>query len=409
MKHRSPSHETSTRPPVLVRTTTAAVSLRYLLAGQIKFMSEYGLEVHTASADGPHRPPYLLEEHSTHHTLPLRRTIAPLVDLGCLARMIRLLLRLRPDIVHAQTPKAGLLSMLAARLVGVPLRIYTIGGLPLESLTGFRRLLVRFTERLACRCATHVWPNSEGIKRLLEVENICSPKKMEIIGRGSSNGIDLEEFDPKQFDPAVREEIRSQIGYRPELRYLLFVGRMVSQKGIPELIRVFERLHSDHPELRLLLVGPFDREWDLLPPATLRTIDTHPSILATGFSKRVAYFMELADLFVFPSHREGLPNVILQAGAVGCPVVAAAATGTTDLIAHEQTGLLHEVRNEEALQRALEYALRHPDRMRTFAENLRRRVVRDYRREDVHRAILDRYRQLLGFRGDIHNSSSGNT
>jgi glycosyltransferase involved in cell wall biosynthesis len=304
---------------------------------------------------------------------------------------------LKPDIVHTHTPKAGLLGMLAAKLTGVPIRIHTIGGLPLMTASGWKRALLVMTEKLTCWGALHVWPNSKSLLNYVEQQKLCPKHKLSIIADGSSNGIDLEAFSRSQLDQTTIAEVKRSINYQEDNRYLLAIGRMVKDKGIEELVVAFELLFNKQPKLRLLLIGPLEelRSEERLSAATLKTIQQHTAIYHINWTTEIAAYLSLADLLLHASHREGFPNVLLQAGAMECPIVCSDIAGNIDVVAHQQTGLTYPVGNIPALVNAVVETLLNPQQAQLRTQRLRARIEKKFERKRLQKTLLVTYRQLL--------------
>ena len=383
--------------PRLLRITTIPLSLHLLITGQMRYMREKGFDVLTASADGPEREAVMQAEGCPHHIVPMTRAITPLQDLRCLWQLIRLFRRERPDIVHSHTPKAGLLAMLAARITGVPVRLHTVAGLPLMTAHGFKRRLLAWIERLTYACAGQVWPNSRSLYTYIKQEQLAPERKLFIVGHGSSNGIDLQRWSPEALEPKRLAAVKEQIRYNPEAIYLLAVGRVVRDKGISELLAAFQELLRSYPSLRLLLAGPLERERpeEALPPNLLETIDRHPGIIHIPWAEAPEYLLALSDLFVHASYREGFPNVVLQAGAMGCPIVCSDIPGNIDIVSDGQTGLHFRVRDAGHLASQLCYALENTADMQAMATRLRQEIEQYYAREAVQEEIYKRYVELL--------------
>lgn len=381
----------------LLRLTTVPISLRLLLTGQMHYMRQNGLEVIMVSADGPEREVVQREEGCPHRIIPFTRTITPLQDLRCLWQLIMMMRELRPDIVHTHTPKAGLLGMLAARILGVPVRIHTIAGLPFMTATGFKRRLLMAMERLTYWGAQHVWPNSPSMLAYVRQQGLCPQRKLDIIGHGSTNGIDLGVFSPEAVSEARREAVRHQIGYQTDSTYLMAIGRVVRDKGIPELVAAFTRLRPHNQKIKLVLVGPLEEERseELLPPDTLHSIRQHPDILHVHWTDDVPAFLTVADLLVHASHREGFPNVLLQAGAMRCPIVCSAIPGNIDIVENNVTGLTFPVGDAKALKEVLQRALWEEAMMRQMTTNLREIVAQRFERNTIHQALFEKYQTLI--------------
>ncbi len=379
----------------LIRITTVPMALRYLLPGQMRFMAANGFDVLMISADGKELSDVIEIEQCRHIVVPMTRKITPFQDLKCLFGLIKIFRKERPDIVHTHTPKAGLLGMLAAKLTGVKVRIHTVAGMPLMAETGFKYRLLKFIERLTYWAANHVWPNSNSLLQFINEKELCKKNKLNIIAKGSTNGININRFNKAALDKNISSEIKKQINFSNDDIYLLCIGRLVKDKGIVELVHIFTQLQSSHDNLILILVGEFEAALDPLPADTLHEIEINPSILHVNWTNQVEYYMQLADLFVFPSHREGFPNVLLQAGAMGLPVICSHITGNIDIVTNNETGLIFDKGNEEQLLKLLQYALDNPQQMQIMANQLQNVIKENYRRENIWQNMLEAYKSLV--------------
>ncbi len=371
------------------------MALRYLLPGQIQFMQQNGFDVLMISADGPELNEVIANEGCRHTVVPMTRKITPLQDLKCLIQLIRIFKKEKPDIVHSHTPKAGLLGMLAAKFCGIKIRIHTVAGMPLMVEKGFKLQLLSFIEKLTYWAAGEVWPNSNSLYRYIETHGFASVKKLRIISKGSTNGINISRFNQNVLEEKTIQQVKSSIQYESTFTYLLCIGRLVADKGIVELVHVFTVIQKQQPQLKLILVGDFESSLDPLPGATLQAIQEHPGIIHIKWTQQVEYFMHIANLFVFPSHREGFPNVLLQAGAMQLPIVCSRIPGNIDIVTHQQTGLIFEKANEVMMQEQIEYAVAHRQQMAEMAAQLQLIVAADYRRENIWQNILATYNSLL--------------
>jgi glycosyltransferase involved in cell wall biosynthesis len=336
------------------------MALHVLLPGQMKFMSENGFEVIMISADGENLDQVIKNEKCRHIIVPMTRQITPWQDLKCLVQLIKIFKKEKPDIVHSHTPKAGLLGMLAARISGVKIRIHTVAGLPLMEEDGLKYALLKQIEKITYSVANHVWPNSTSLYNFIKENNLIRESKLKVIGKGSTNGVSSRRFNKDTLDKRFVEVIKKKINYNSTSIYLLCIGRLVKHKGIVELVNVFSLLKKSSTHLQLILVGVYESTLDPLPEKTLKQILDDPSIVNVGWSDNAEYYMSLAHYFVFPSYREGFPNVLLEAGAIHLPIICSRIPGNTDIITHEETGLLFEKKNEQDMYQKLKYALDHP-------------------------------------------------
>jgi glycosyltransferase involved in cell wall biosynthesis len=380
--------------PKLIRITTVPLSLKLLLAGQMKFMKDAGWEVLMVSADGREINEVVRREGVEHKIIPFTRKITPFRDLYCLWLLFRLFKKEKPDIVHSHTPKAGLLSMIAAKLAGVKIRIHTVAGMPYMVAEKNKKKLLIYMEKLTYRWATEVWPNSKSLHDFMLSEKLLDESKVKIIGFGSSNGIDLDKFNRNTL--SENHLIAATIRITPsENDYLILaIGRLVKDKGIEELVNAF--LSSRIVKYgKLVLLGSFEQELNPIDDEIVRKIQDHPRIVQIEWTDHVSHYLAMADLLVHASHREGFPNVLLEAGAMQVPVICSDIIGNIDIVTPRKTGLVFPVKNTEILKEALEFAFVKRDYMQSLADNLYKEVVEKYPRDKMHALILENYLRLL--------------
>jgi glycosyltransferase involved in cell wall biosynthesis len=321
--------------------------------------------------------------------IPMRRGIAPLADLLSLLRLCRALRRLRPDLTEFSTPKAGLLGAFAAWLCGVPIRIYILRGLRLETASGIRRRILLGAEKMAAACSHLVICNSDSLRMQALVLRIAHQSKLRIFGDGSSHGVDVERFAPGP--PMMREKL----GIPHDVPVVGFVGRLTRDKGVPELIEAFEEIVQRIPAARLLLVGWFDDSEDALSPELRAHIMRHPRIICTGFVDDTAPYYRAMDVMALPTWREGFPNVVLEAAATGLAVVTTLSTGSRDAVIPEVTGLLIPPGYPQAIAEAVLALLRDPNRRRKMGRAARKRAVEHFRDGLVLARTVQCYRTLV--------------
>jgi glycosyltransferase involved in cell wall biosynthesis len=370
------------------------MTARYLLAGQLRRLSEEGFRVSLVTSPGPDLDGIAEREGVEVETVPLSREIRPLQDLLSWLRLVRLFRRLRPDVVNAGTPKAGLLGMLAARAVGVPVRIYTLRGLRLETASGVKRRLLFWSERWACACAHRVLCVSESLRRRAVELGLVAEAKAAVPGAGSSNGVDVERFEAAAADRAQARALAGELGLPEGAPVIGFVGRFTRDKGIGELVEAFDRISAELPGTRLLLLGDFE-SGDPVPPQLARRLREDSRMVLPGFVPDTAPYYPLMDVLALPSYREGFPNAPLEAAAAGVPTVGYRATGVVDAVVDGRTGTLLPVGDVEALARGLLDYLRDPELRRSHGEAARERVRREFRREKVWEAWEDEIRALF--------------
>lgn len=379
--------------PKLIRITTVPISLEKLLEGQLGFMSEH-FEVVAISAEKERLEAYGNREGVRVFPLALTRKITPIADIKAVFKLYRFLKKEKPSIVHTHTPKAGIVGMMAAWLAGIPNRLHTVAGLPLMEATGFKRKVLDLVEKFTYRFATKVYPNSKGLYNFILAQKFTKPSKLSIIGQGSSNGIDTAFFDPSQHTGNEKNGIRQKLGIPKDHFTFVFVGRLVRDKGINELVAAFGKLGVTLKDLSLVLVGPFEDHLDPLAPDTVKAIKTHPNIYAVGYKEDVRPYLAASDALAFPSYREGFPNVVMQAGAMGLPSIVTDINGCNEIIADGKNGLLVPPKNETALFEAMKNLATDPNLHAKLKATARQTITENYDRNEIWEALLREYRQL---------------
>ena len=372
----------------VIRISTIPMSLDVLLQGQLRMLAEH-YEVVGVSSPGADLEKVEKREGIRTLAVPMERKIAPFKDLVSLIRLIRLFHREKPWMVHSITPKAGLLAMMAAWICRVPVRVHLFTGLVFPTTTGLKQKILMATDKLTCACATRVIPEGKGVKRDLEQFNITS-KPLEIIGNGNINGIDLD-----YFARTAEVEEKAQAYRKKDTTTFCFVGRMVRDKGINELVVAFEKLHQAHPDTRLLLVGPFEDALDPVLPETKRMIEQHAAIEWMGWQKDIRPFLAASDVFVFPSYREGFPNVVIQAGAMGLPCLVTDINGCNEIIEEGVNGCIIPSQDQQALYEAMEKLL-DTELRETLRQQARPQIANRYERKVLWKELLQFYRSLEG-------------
>ena len=381
--------------PNLFRLTTIPLSFETLLKGQSRFMQQY-FDV-TIISSGKERLEKVGEAEAVKtYPVELTRQITPIKDLKALWILYRYFRQEKPFIVHTHTPKAGLLGMLAARLAKVPYRLHTVAGIPLMETNGVKRKLLNYTEKLTCRCAHRVYPNSKGLYDFIVKNRFCPEQKLKIIGTGSSNGIDTSHFSPALYSHEQKEKSKRDTGIPINAFVFCFVGRLVKDKGINELVAAFSQLSilNSQFSIKLLLVGPFERELDSLLPETEREIQNNPDIFSVGFQTDVRPYLAFSDVFVFPSYREGFPNVVMQAGAMELPCIVTDINGCNEIIEDGVNGLIIQPKNAQQLQENMRLLLENSELRNHLKQNARSMITSRYEQKAVWEALLEEYKKL---------------
>ena len=386
------------RPPKVACLATDPLTTRVLMAGQLGFLRQQGFDVTLIAAPGVDLEHTAAREGVRVIPVPMSREITPGKDWKSLRQLTRVLKDLKPDIVNAGTPKAGLLGMLAATWARVPIRIYTLRGLRMETATGAKRLLLTSTERIASRCAHKVVCVSSSLREAFVRHRLGNANQAVVLGGGSSNGVQTERFISTAARCQEAQLIRQSMGIPAGAPVLGFVGRLTRDKGVAELLAVFQALSRNQPDLHLLLVGGFE-DGDPVSARLRDEIWSNPRVHITGFVNDTAAYYSAFDLLVFPSHREGLPNVPLEAAASGRPTAGFAATGTVDAVLNGQTGTLVSVGDVKGLTDAVQRYLSDPLLLARHGKEAQQRVDTEFRREVIWQSLADLYIGELRARG----------
>lgn len=379
----------------VVHVMTAPISL-FFLAGQVSFMRNAGFSVHAIASPGPELAAFGAQEGATVLAVDMPRRITPLRDLLALWRLWKALRGIRPHIVHAHTPKGGLLGMIAAWLARVPVRVYHIRGLPFVTATGLRRSLLRATERVSCGLAHRVLAVSQSMRTIALEDGLCGEEKIKVLLGGSGNGVDATgRFVPQV--PAVRADARAKLAIPSDALVIGFVGRLVRDKGVVELATAWNDLRERIPGLHLLLLGHTASE-NAVPAEVLAALRADSRVHLTGHARDMPQLYAAMDVVALPTYREGFPNVALEAAAMELPIVATSVPGCVDAVQDGITGVLVPPRDARALAEALLRYLGEPELRIQHGRAGRRRVLVEFRREAIWEAIASEYRSLLEHR-----------
>jgi len=378
----------------LLIMTTVPASLGFF-RGQVGDLEGRGLEVQALSSPGAELDAFAAREHVPVHGIPMARRIAPLRDLLSLARIWRCLRAVRPTILHAHTPKAGLLGMLAGRLAGIPVCIYHIHGLPLLTAGPWKGALLRLVERIACRLAHQVLCVSHSVRGVAIDLGLCAPDRIRVLLGGSVNGVDaLGRFDPARVGDGVGRAKRAALGIPADALVLGFVGRIVRDKGLVELVLAWRALRVANPLLRLLVVGAFE-DGDPVPPDVAEALRGDPRVHLIGETDDVVGCYAAMDVVALPTYREGLSTVLLEAAAMRLPCVASNVPGCSDVVIDGVTGRLVPPRDATALAAAIQGYIDRPTQRRVHGRTARERVLLKFGREEIWDAVAREYDALL--------------
>lgn len=378
----------------IIRITTVPLSLSGLLHGQLRFMSKY-FDILGVSSKGKKNELERLTDYEgvPTYAIEMTRKITPLKDIIAVYKLFKLFKKEKPFIVHSHTPKAGTLSMLAAKLAGVPHRLHTIAGLPLLEATGFKRFVLNTVEKITYASATKIYPNSFGLSNIILEHKFTKKEKLKVIANGSSNGIDIERFNPYRFnDTEKKDAIRKELNISKTDFVFLFVGRLVADKGLNELVTAFNKLSLQYDDVKLLLVGGYESELDPVSSESLQIIDNNNNIISSGWVQDVCPYFAISHVLTFPSYREGFPNVVMQAGAMGLPCIVSNINGCNEIIIEGENGTIIPVKDSNILYTKMLQI--YKKELYFDFKKCRDLIVSRYQREVIWNGLLDEYNKL---------------
>lgn len=379
----------------ILRIATVPIYMNIVLKGQLKYLNQFYNVIAATSYDQKHFNEIQMREGVSTHKVDLCRTIKPFEDLKALFQLIQLIKNEKPILMHTHTPKAGLLGMLAGLIMRVPIRMHTVTGMPLMGATGLKRNLLIVVEKLTYAMATMVYPNSHALKDYIQENNFVKKTKLKVLSNGSTNGVDTVVFDPIQLDS--KKNLRLLYKIEDDAFVFLFVGRIAKEKGIEELVLSLVNLTKQYPEnkIKLLLIGTFERQHGSLPIQTELFIEKHLDIITLGRFDDVRPFYKLSDVFVLPSYREGFPNSVLEAGAMGLPSIVTDINGCNEIITNNSNGYIVPVQDEKALYLAMEEMLLQSEKLEKMGNISREIICKRYGRQYILESLKLEYDFLL--------------
>ena len=372
----------------VIRAVTVSQSVGFFI-GTVKDLQQKGYEIVAVSSPGKELQG--LRNMGVKVTeVPMERRMSPLKDLKSLYQLIRVFQKEKPYMVHSMTPKAGLLCMVAAWLTRVPRRVHTFTGLVWPTTKGLSRKILMITDWITCACATHIIPEGKGVME--DLQKHITKKPMKILGYGNVKGVDMVRFSHRP------EIIEKSNGIRKfDVFTFVFVGRIVGDKGINELVHAFYELNKVYSATRLVLVGKYEENLDPVRSETLELIKQCEAIEAVGpqYNDDLLAYYAASDCFVFPSYREGFPNTVLEAGAMGLPSIVTDINGSREIIEHGVNGLIVPSKDSKALYHAMEQILTDPELVKELSSNARPMIESRFEENFVRQCLYDFYEEII--------------
>lgn len=380
----------------LFRITTVPISLKYLLEDQMLYMSKNGFDVSMISSDGPMLKEIIKTQKCKHYVVPLTRKITPFKDIKALYILFKILKKEKPHIVHTHTPKAGIIGMLASYLANVPIRLHTVAGLPLLESKGLKRILLNLVEKLTYKCSTKVYPNSQGLKNIILKNKYTNLDKLKVIGNGSSNGINTTFFDPNLFKEKEKHILKNKLGVNKIDFIFVYVGRIVQDKGINEMVEAFDII-SSKANVSLLLVGPYEDELNPISFNTKKIINSNKKIISVGFQEDVRIYFAISNCLIFPSYREGFPNVVMQAGSMSLPCIVSDINGCNEIVENNTNGIIIPPKNCKAIYNSMLKVYKEENFYKKLKFNSRKIIKSKYERKLFLKLLLNEYQLSLNY------------
>lgn len=380
----------------ICRTATVSFYIKNHLKSQVEYLRDQGMKIVLISSHGPEIGQIDLDSNLLYEQVEIQRQISPLKDVVTLLKLIIIFRKYRFDIVHSTTPKAGLVSSLAALIAGVPIRLHTWTGQPWVTLAGIKKMVTMLADRLIGRISTRCYADSPSQREFLINEHIVNSDKIKVINRGSLSGIDLERFDPGKIKLPEKKRLKSETGLSESSRIITFIGRVNRDKGILELISAFIKNLDQGYDIDLLIIGPMDQDSDGRGFVNLKEyIKDCRRIHYLGYQSRPERYLAITDIYCLPSYREGFGTTVLEAAAMGVPAVGTRINGLVDAIQDGETGVLVPLKNIDGLVSAFKFLIDNPDKLKQMGINARERCVKYFNKNTINQMVFEEYLSLL--------------
>jgi glycosyltransferase involved in cell wall biosynthesis len=375
----------------LVIITSVPINISTWLKGQPKFLSQF-FEVEIVTSFSNNIKKIADYEGVKINNIEFSRRFTPLRDLISLFQLIKYLYKFKPDIVYSLNPKSGLLGMIAARVTNIPVRMHCVVGLVYFGSKGFRKKILVCSEKITYFFSTNLYCNSKNLANFIE-KNLTN-REVRTIGYGSINGIDTI-FFKKKATSFEKEKIRKELGFVLDDFIITFIGRIVKDKGIDDLVAAFSELSKKHNNLKLLIIGSYDDNLNSIHKDTKNQIENSNKIKRLNFQNDIRRYLEVSSLFVLPSHREGFPNVLLEAGSFELPLVASNINGCNEVIENGENGLLFDKKDVIDLTKSIDAFINNNDLYNKAKKNIRKTVISKYSKNEFNKNLYFEMKKLL--------------
>ena len=385
--------------PKIILSISSTFCLGFL-RGQSKFLKDNGFDVYLFSPAGEGLVEYGQSEGCNIVEIPYKREISLFSDLKCLILTLKHFHKIKPDIINVGTPKSGLIGVLAARILGIENRIFTLRGLrSTAEPEGRTKKIVEFMEKFTHDCANYVISISPSMANYAIDNNILNEKKTVVLAKASSNGINVDKFALDK-DKSIIDKLKEEFSINNNDFVIGFVGRVVKSKGVEEIYKAFTSLSVRYDNLKMLVIGPIEDTSDSISLNILESMKANKNVVFTGQRKDVDYLYHLMTIFSLPSHnfREGFGNVAMEASASGIPIVVSRGAGCQDAILDGQTGILVDPMSVSQLDAAFEYYIKNRNIVIEHGLNGRKFATKFFKNEIIWNAQLEFYKELMNIK-----------
>ncbi len=379
----------------VLRVTTVPQSLHQLLKPQLDFLKN-DFEIITASGpfDQEHIDKYGPWEYK-HYEIALTRKINPFRDLKAILQLYKIIKNERVNIIHTHTPKAGLVGMLAGLLAGTKIRLHTVAGMPFVETKGLKKKILIVLEKLTYRIAHQVMPNSFGLLSYIIDNKLAAKKKLKILANGATIGVDMDYYKRTKDVEKEATALKSELKIAPDDFICCYIGRLTRQKGLEELITAFGKILSSNPAIKLILLGRYEQHLDPIEDKYIEAINANYQIMHLGYKNDIRPYLALSNLFVFPSYREGMPNVVLQAGCFDLPCIVTDIPGSNEIITDGYNGLIVNKKSADELFNAINYLIENVEIRKAMSRCARDEVSKKYNRIVILEELKKEYYRLI--------------
>lgn len=377
------------------RVSTVPFFIVSQLKSQIEYLRDIGMNVVLVASDGPEWSEIELGHGLSQEIVEIPRSLRPLKDLVAFIRLIRVFRKHKFDVVHSTTPKAGLLTAIAAFIVRVPVRVHTYTGQRWLTLKGPMRWISRLADKIIGILNARCYADSKSQRQFLVDERIITSEKIAVIGHGSLAGVDLDRFNPRLLSASMKRKLKESLAINPGSKVITLIGRITRDKGIPELISAFRKLLQKKYDVDLLLVGPLDQDYRGTGSDYFLEVKRCPRTHYVGYTVSPEYYLAISDVLCLPSYREGFGTVVIEAAAMGIPTIGTHINGLIDAVVDGKTGILVPSHNDQALLEALSQLLDNPDLAYQMGKAARQRCVRNFDADIVNKKVAEEYISIL--------------